>query len=353
MNRPKILFILKKRDNLWGENDGYSYCGGFSSGLYNSANFVCEMLIKNEFESKLVEVIDANFIDREVFHYRPTHVILEAIFVPPSKFIELTKLHPKVKFIIRNHSEVPFLSTEGNGFDWLLKYTKFKNVFISNNSENINEDFVKLIEISQELSRAEAQEKVIYLPNYYWPGNKMKKIDYAADEINIGCFGACRILKNPVIQAVAAIEFAAKINKKLRFHINGTRVEGGGAPVLKTLQTLFGHFKNCKLIEHPWRPHPEFLALIDKMDVGMQVSFSESFNIIAANFVDRGVPIVVSPEIKWADPLSHIHPTKTDFIVQKLNSVYHDDYIVRLNKSLLRKYSEKSEKLWINFLTEE
>lgn len=167
--RPRVLFILKKRNNQWGPHDGYSACGGFSSGLYNSANFVNEMLRENNIESNIVEVFDGHCIDKEVHTFQPTHVILEAIVFPPEKFQILTKLHPKIKWIIRNHSEVPFLANEGNGIDWMLKYIKYPNVYISNNSKNINTDFMDLVGYL-----GCPPDKVVYLPNYYHPKRSYK-----------------------------------------------------------------------------------------------------------------------------------------------------------------------------------
>jgi len=348
---PKVLFILKKRDVKWGGADGYSYCGGFSSGLYNSARLVHEMLIKNDIESKLVEVIDANFIDKEVFHYRPTHVIIEACWVIPSKFSELVKLHPSVKWIVRNHSEVPFLSTEGCAFGWLLDYAAYENVFISNNSENIDEDFVKLISFTYDIPYEAARRKVVYLPNYYHPGAGIKDLDKCKSVVDIGCFSACRILKNQAIQAIAAIQFSRLIKKELNFHMNATRIEGGGEPVLKTIRAIFERVPNCNLIEHDWRSHAEFLELIKSIDIGMQVSYTETFNIVASDFVSEGVPIVASPEVKWLHSLSHANPNSTVDIINKLVYAYENPArTTSFNKSNLKSYSFNSEKVWLKYL---
>ena len=127
----RILFILKRREDYNAEKHSHI---GLSTGLYNSANFMNEMLQKAGVESKLVVVIDNNCIDREVNLYNPTHVIIEALWVVPTKFSVLCKLHPNVKWIIRLHSEVPFLANEGIAFDWIADYARFKNVFIAANS---------------------------------------------------------------------------------------------------------------------------------------------------------------------------------------------------------------------------
>ena len=74
----KVLFILKER------HTSHSNFMTISSGLFNSASFVVDMLNKNGIESHLVEVKDNNSIDREVTKYKPTHVVIEAKFTQRS-----------------------------------------------------------------------------------------------------------------------------------------------------------------------------------------------------------------------------------------------------------------------------
>lgn len=354
----KVLFILRQRTNKFGQDDGYSYCGNFSSGLYNSANFVHEMLLKEKIPSKIVEVFDSNFIDREVCRYRPTHVILEAIFCPPDKFKELTRLHSKVKFIIRNHSEIPFLSTEGNAVDWMLKYVKYPNVFISCNSKNANEDFIHLISTNQNISIEEAKKKVIYLPNYYPVLEKIKK-DKTRNKsgeiekvLNVGCFGAVRPLKSILIQAIAAIRLADIRGIILHFHINGSRVEGNGDPILKNLRLLFSNIKKHKLVEHSWVPHGQFLELISNMDIIMQVSLSETFNVICADAVSMGIPVVSSPEVFWLSRLSMANPTNTNDIIQTIKIALDNIWIPKVNKFLLKRFCNNSKEIWMKIIHE-
>ena len=118
----KVIFILKKRQS---SHTGYA---SVSSGLLNSARFVSDMLNKNGIESNLVEVQDNNCIDREVSKYRPTHVVIEALWVVPSKFEVLTKLHPNVQWIIRLHSDISFLANEGIAIEWIYEYLKYELV---------------------------------------------------------------------------------------------------------------------------------------------------------------------------------------------------------------------------------
>ena len=137
MRQSKILFILKIKQNYSTTND---YSIGLSTGLYNSAQFMNEMLINGGFDSQMVSVTDNNDIDREVSLHKPTHVIIEALWVVPSKFDVLCKLHPNVKWVIRLHSEIPFLANEGMAMDWLGEYAKYNNVILSCNSPQTTKD---------------------------------------------------------------------------------------------------------------------------------------------------------------------------------------------------------------------
>ncbi len=346
LNNKKTLILLKQ-----GSNYGSSIFKK-SSGLFNSAQFLQKSLIKHlGIEVELEIAIDGNDIDRRIVKHKPKYCILEAIWVTPKKLEELTLLHPNVNFIVRIHSKVPFLSNEGIAIEWIKEYQKIKNVALSFNNKETSNDF-KNIGIYNE-----------YLPNLYkdvevecsifskffkifsfWKNNKPSKI------INIGCFGSIRPLKNQLLQAFAAIRFAELNNKILHFHINGSRMEQKGEVNLRNIRSLFKESKH-KLIEHPWLPHAEFVEVIKNMDLGLQVSFTESFNIVSADFVISKVPIVVCEDINWISPLS---VTKSDNsvndIVRAMRKVYvNKEKVVKENLKYLDTYNQNSICTWKRF----
>jgi hypothetical protein len=334
--KTKILFLNKNRDTALVTSEGSNYSsGGKSSGLANSVNFVVDMLTENGVECKVVGVQDNNCIDREVSQYKPTHVVIEALWVVPEKFEVLTRLHPNVKWIVRLHSEVPFIAGEGMAFDWIPKYYKHKNVIVSGNSSGICEDIRSVYGV-----------EVVYLPNFYpihkveapkkdsffetvlkaiglKPTRRLKQ--YAADPLHIGCFGAIRPLKNQLIQAVAAMRFADSLGKTVYFHINGNRVEGKGDPVIKNIRKLFEGQSKHVLVEHPWMPHAKFTELLKNMDMTLQVSFTETYNIVAADSISAGIPVVTSDEITFVPAYLHAKPTESSDIVDKMTLLYNTD----------------------------
>lgn len=331
---PRILFVCKRRP----ANYGSSY------GLLNSCRFLCNALKHLGVEAELVEVIDNNFIDREVTKYNPTHVFIEALWVVPEKFDVLIPLHSHRQWFVRLHSNTSFIANEGVAIDWIKKYallqTKYPQFHISPNSDLLCHDLLLSLGIP-----------TIYSPNIYHP-DKYDNIDNPMPDkdpsvLEIGCFGAVRPLKNQLIQAMAAMRFADETKKTLRFHINHSRLEQNGENVYKNLKALFRDSKHT-LVEHEWLLHENFMKVVRGMDLGLQVSFSETFNIVAADFVHLHVPVVVSREIRWANWLYKADPTDIDSIVSHLWLAYLGRKINlhRLNKWGLENYNFDAMKAW-------
>lgn len=348
---PKILIILKRRHDY---NHEKHININISTGLYNSAYFVNEMLNNYGLDSTIVVVVDNNCIDREVSKYKPTHVIIEALWVVPSKFHVLQNLHPNVKWIIRLHSEIPFLANEGMAFDWIGDYMAYDNVVVGANSKRTLKELRTFIKTKYApyINKKTLNEKLVYLPNYYPRDFKYKPFNKDKDYVDVSCFGAIRPLKNHMLQAMAALKFAEKIDKKLHFHINTGRIEQKGDAILNNLQSFFGHIYNNghRLINHGWAPREEFLKICGNVDIGMQVSFSETFNIVAADMLSQGVPLIGSNEIPWINPLFSSDATDSNKIANKLYWTYQFPKVnFLINKYLLLIYTHFAKKVWLDF----
>lgn len=333
----KVQFICKKRVDSYGA----------SFGLLNSAKFVSDMLQWHDIDSEVITVQDNNAIDREVTRFKPTHVVIEALWVVPEKFVELAKRHPKIQWIVRIHSKVPFLAQEGIALQWVRKYEELRktgiNILMSPNSPEMK---VALDALGV---------KNVLLPNIYDPfaytyENRPKCLFENNEHLNIGCFGAIRPMKNHLQQAIAAIKLADELGKTLRFHINGNRIEQRGEEVLKNVRAAFDSTPH-KLIEHAWMPHFEFLSLVMSMDLGLQVSLSESFNIVAADFALCDVPIVGSEDIDWLSSWYTADPNNVDSIKKVAKRALWLKKIdgQRLNRWNLKKYNKWSQKTWLKY----
>lgn len=331
MEKSKLLFLCKNRSSE-------SYDSG-RIGLYNSAVFASNAL-KPYFDTVLEVCHDGNCLDKFVTRHKPDYVIIEAIFVEPKKLKELVKLHPKVTWVVRIHSKIPFLANEGIALDWCGQYEKIPNVHLCGNNKDFVDDMYKV------------GYECIYLPNLYTEKGHDIKYVKSTNMLNISCLGAIRPMKNTLIQAVAALSFAGRIDRYLRFHINASRTEQNGSNVLKNLRALFDNNKGWgQLVEHQWMDQTDLNELISRMDIGMQVSYSESYNLVAAQHIVNDVPIITSDEVQINTSWLHADPNSTDDIEAKLKRAYYfGGTLGVLSKHKLEKANKAAITQWTDTL---
>lgn len=331
----RIQFILKR-------NETYSfthYCRR-SSGLWNSVSFVSQALNDAGIETEQIEVIDNNCIDKNLTRFKPDVCIIEALWVVPEKFDVLKKLHPKVKFFAHMHSGVPFLALEGIAMQWLKGYVERGIGIIANSIDSYNA-FKSIV-----------PSKLLYcLLNTYGvaPLSPVRNLT-DQETLNVGCFGAVRPMKNPLSQALASIQVARYLGKKLRFHINGSRIETGGDPVMKNLKQLFSQQKDACLVLWKWMELDEFIQkLHSDIDIGLQVSMSETFNFVAANYISAGLPIVVSREIPWASAFSQCKQDTIQEMTKLMKRALRWRCLIPRNQQLLTETAQVASTRWIEF----
>lgn len=337
----RSLFVLKKN---WQYS--FSHMLRRSSGLWNSTRFIVESLEKRGLESRIVEVVDNNDIDREVSAYyetdrrgnrKPMKVVIEALWVVPEKFDVLMALHPKVEWWIHLHSNMPFLASEGMGMEWVIESAKRGVRFIANSVESYDA-----------LRAVLPKNRLIYLPNVYLtePMSAVR-FDWGKPVLDVGCYGAVRPLKNHLLQALSAIRFAQEIGKRLRFHVNSTRVEGKGEPVLKNLIALFARTHDAELIQEAWFEPSDFIPHLHRnIDIGMQVSLSETFNVVTADYVTAGIPIVVSDEVKWCSTWNVAEEDSIHEVVNIMHRALGNRPLIWWNQYLLQGNSFDAQELW-------
>ena len=295
-----------------------------SSGLS-----VCLNLIKAaDPRISVMQVDNMEHIHLAIGRFKPDKVILEALWASEEQLKNLRTRYPSKKFYVHIHSNIPFLSCEGSSFMRIAEATKQGVGIIFNNKRS-----------------SDCFKDAIYLPNVYsvpyLPIAKKEESEF----LNVVCAGSMRIMKNQVAQAMASIIYAQSIGKKLRFHCNLSRTEGG-ADVIAALQGLFFIYKDHELINIPWMDHSDFINYLSTMDIGLQVSMSESFNIVAADYTVAGIPMVVSEEIEWADDNCKA-PTGDPAMIASAMSRCHNS--VAYNRYNLRNFSNEARKMWSDF----
>jgi hypothetical protein len=333
----RALFVLKRNMNY-----GFHHYCRRSSGLWNSTRFIVEGLQARGVHAEIVEVHDGNDIDREVTQFDPDLVVIEALWMTPAKARELLSLqrHKHRKFYVHMHSGLPFLAQEGIAMEWLSEYPKIGVGVIANSPETFDA-FRAIL----------PHDSVTYLPNVYIPESRdpVRKHE-ARQRFDIGCFGAIRPMKNQLAQAIAAIRFSEEHGRSCRFHINGSRIEVGGSPILKNLIALFEAQPEHRLVQHDWMEPDVFIdRLHEHIDIGMQVSLTETFNVVSADYVTAGLPIVVSSEVPWCSKLNQADPDSIDSMVHVLNRAWKYRLLIRWNQRLLENASQEAQALWFEW----
>ncbi len=332
----RILFLLKERL--------YSHAKT-SYGLINSATHVAEFLERRGYECKIVQVFDANSIDKEVYEFKPDMVIFEALWVPTYKLKELLglKRYRGITWVVRVHSDIGYLSAESQGIKLLNEYRelhKKNKLIISMNSE-------KFVNSLSETSKYE----FTYLPNIIT--RKEPDIDFLEERrhIDVGCFGAMRLLKNQCFQAICSMRAANSLDKKLYFHITpNLGVEND--PILENLKELFKNNPH-DLVIHDWLPNDKFQDLVRSMDFGLQLSFTESFNIVSADFVNNNRLVLVSDAIDWLPNIMRTSTTDYDEVVKKIIYMYkhrNSIWLKGMARYYLVAYNLRAASAWEKFL---
>lgn len=300
----------------------------------------------------LVHAIDAY---REKHGVPLTDVVISAPWINEYDLTQLLYHFPYIDFTILSHSNVGFLQADFEGMRLIRRYIEltkeFSNLFVGGNSE-------RYVEWLQESFHSDA----VLLPNLYpLDRKKMKSPPHISGfyPLKIGAFGAVRPQKNFMTAAAAALLIQRKLRVPVEFHMSIGGEEDGNFTALAIEQMLEG--SGVTLVRHPWRFWDEFVEVVGEMDLLIQVSYTESFNMITADGISAGVPSVVSPAISWAPVLWWADPDDAmDVARVGLNLLRHretrelgisalkahDKWALRVWKDTFEIEEEKRESVW-------
>lgn len=328
----KLLSVCKKNDHF--KKATKSELG---SGLSNSQLLLAEGLI-NFCEAEVIEVGCKNELSFEIKFRHPDVVIIQALWMSWEDLNALMHTYPRTKFYVHIHSQIPFLATENTAMQFIWEYDQIGVELICNAPE-----------AAQALSVIYSN-KVYFLPNCY-PRAMMPVAEFKdKPHVDIGCFGSIRPMKNHLNQMIAAIAFAGSIGKKLRVHINATRVEGNGGHVLNNVIRLMHAREGCELVCMPWKEPAAFREYLKGIDIGLQLSMTETFNIVTADMIASGIPIVVSNNINWVRPESQTSCENIGQIVNAMKNAYGNQSLVKANQQRLSNYNNDALMMWRAFL---
>jgi hypothetical protein len=235
-----------------------------------------------------VDLVEA--IEKYNFRHKHglTHVVISAPWLSDWDLTSLVEAYPLIQFAVLSHSNVGFLQADPDGVWNFRKYIEIAkthpNLHVGGNSHK----FVEWIE------RAYGIEAVL-LPNLY-PGRFREQKKWDGGMLKIGAFGAMRPYKNFMTAAGAAVIISRVLGVEIEFHMSGGGEDTHG--IRPAIEQLFGHTK-VRLVMHEWQYWDDFVELVGEMDILLQPSYTESFNMVTADGIRMGVPSVVSSAIYW------------------------------------------------------
>ena len=271
-------------------------------------------------------------------------VVIEALWLNTENVYKVIYLHPAKTFVVRCHSQVGFLQVEPGAVQLVREQVAIQDhdyrFHLAGNSTRFTE-FV----------RQGYRCPCIYLPNLYPTDRAFRKptTPIPSRTLRLGSFGALRLLKMHLTAAAAALMAANQLGRDLEFHMTVGRTEHGGS-VLASIRNLYASLPGATLVEHPWACWSEFRRLVAHMDVCLQVSATESFNLVTADAVAEGTPCVVGPAIDWVPPSWVADIDDPEDIARKVVHLTSDSRAAELGISTLTKYTADGVRTWKEFL---
>ncbi len=233
-------------------------------------------------------------------HAPVTHVIVSApSWVQPENFHGMCLAHPNIEFVQLNHSGCAFLSIDKNGIKniraCLDLSLQLHNMRVAGN----NRRFVNWVNKSFDIGI-----DCLYLPNLY--DTRSFQTPYVwprpyGHMIKIGSFGAPRPWKNQLVAAMAAVQIANQLGVELQLYVNTGRDEAhiGGVRLMESRKELFDNLRGHKIVDVKWERWSRFRHTVGQMNLLLQPSFSETFNVVSADGIAQGVASVGSDSIEW------------------------------------------------------
>jgi glycosyltransferase involved in cell wall biosynthesis len=222
---------------------------------------------------------------------RPTHVIIAAPWLPTADVAALAAELPDIRFVVVSHSNVGFLAADPHAIRLLRETVDLQvathNVVVGGNCR-------RFVDWASEAWGV----PVAWLPNLYDLSDPAPRAGctWSGGALRLGLFGANRPFKNFLTAAAAAVELAARLRVPTELHLSTGRDEGAN---IQALEELTEGIHNLRVIRVGWLSWPQFRRLVRHMHLVLQPSYTESFNVVAADAVAEGVPVVASDAIDW------------------------------------------------------
>jgi hypothetical protein len=286
MSTAAYVALVYRNFKAYGP-DMYSHVG-----LGVNAYHTAKVLMRHGIQAKPLSVWSADNVIKRLAEHPYTHAVIDALWLNRADLVRIAERFPSIQFFVRCHSQIGFLQVEPGAVKILREDLSLQeselNVHVAGNSHR----FVNFI-------RNVYNQDCALLPNLY----DLDRVSPRAPrnihrKIRVASFGSIRHLKLHSVAAAGALWLARSKGKDLEFHLSVHREEHGSG-ALQAIRNLFESLPWAQLIENPWQDWGDFRRLVAHMDLCIQVSATETFNLATADAIAEGVPCVVSTAIEW------------------------------------------------------
>lgn len=324
--------------------DNRAHCPGLSHrGLGVSSQLICNYLRKHHIRAECFPVDGHGMIEaRLAADPSITHLVVMAPWMDPLKLAEWCAKYPETRFAVTCHSNLAFLQADRTASRLLPQYAALSrsvhNFWLAGNAYALS-CWAGIVH----------HAPVLTLPNLYWVDSAKWKphLPWRGGTLDIGMFGAVRHLKNLSTGAGATLLLQRQLHCRIRLHVNSGRVEGGDINVARQMVECDPH---VDWIEAPWMDWPEFTQYVAGMNLLLQPSLTESFNIVTADGVANGVCSVVGPAIAWAPHDWHANPDDPCAIARVARRLLHDHHAPYEGLEALEEHNARGLRSWMDWL---
>jgi hypothetical protein len=278
--------------------------------------------------------------------YPISHIVISALWVPSAIISALAMAFTDITFTVLSHSNVGFLQVEPNAIKLLREEFVLSHGLLNFRIAGACKRYTDWVPKAYGVN-------AYWLPNLYdlstTPTRPAPATWRPGSILRIGCFGAIRPLKNTLSAAGAAVEVATRLNVDTEFWVSSGRVDGP-VTVVNAVRQLLANIPKLTLKELPWCSWPEFRRVVASMNILMQPSYTESFNIVTADGVVEGIPSVVSAAIDWVPPHWQAEPDDVNDIADKTISLLHDAHAPHQGLQALKAHNQIGLNSWKDYL---
>lgn len=218
--------------------------------------------------------------------FAPSHIIVEDLCIPFDAFEYLKGLPSAPLVTVRMRSEMGFAFTLSSADPSILYKLGELGVFFAAASATMQSDLFNLL-----------KTQVFLLPDYHsiTPNMPLKINEQAKEVVHIGCFGIVGLLNNTFAQLQAALKFGEMTGLKINFHAILQREDAAQNSIVENMVKLMENVadKGHTITWHEFPfDYPSWKEILKGIDLGMQVTFSESYCHMAADMVDHNIPVI-------------------------------------------------------------